>query len=128
MQVPQFFAASAIKGVKIMVSTDFDYYSNIYRGNIIPHTDFKKYARKAECYVDGIIFGRNPGDREESVKLAICNVAELIWLDESRHGISSENADGYSVSYTGVDTEKSIYDAVAVYLSDSGLMYAGAGE
>ena len=111
-----------------MVTTDFDYYSNVFRGNIIPHTDFKKYLRRAESYVDGMIFGRDPGDMEESVKLAICSVAELIYLDELRLGISSENADGYSVSYSGGDISKNIFDAAAVYLADSGLMYAGAGE
>lgn len=112
-----------------MVNTiDYDYYSNVYRGNVIPVSDFKKYIRKAQCYVDGMIFGREPGDRIESVKLAVCNVAELLWLDNSRLGISSENADGYSVSYSAADVSKNIYDAVAVYLADSGLMYAGAGE
>lgn len=111
-----------------MIQTDFDYYSNIYRGTLIPHTEFKKYIRKAEIYVDGLIFGREPGDREESVKLAMCNVAELLYLDESRYGLSAENVDGYSVSYSDGDITKNIYDAVAIYLADSGLMYAGAGE
>ena len=110
------------------ITVDYDYYSNEYRGTPIPASDFKKYIRKAQSYVDGLIFGRNPGDRSESVKLAVCNVAELLWLDSCRFGISSENADGYSVNYSGADVSKNIYDAVAVYLADSGLMYAGAGE
>ena len=110
------------------ITVDFDYYSNVYRGNLIPVSDFKKVITKALCYVDGLIFGREAGEREESVKLAVCNVAELLWLDNSRLGISSENADGYSVSYGSADVSKNIYDAVAVYLADSGLMYAGAGE
>lgn len=107
---------------------DFDYYSNSYRGNIIPDGEFVKYIRKAQLYVESLIFGRDPGERAESVKLAVCNVAEIFYLDESRFGISSENVDGYSVSYSGADIEKSAYDAVSVYLADSGLMYAGAGE
>ena len=111
-----------------MNMVDFDYYSNIYRGTLIRHTEFKKYARKAQAYVEGLIFGRNPGDREESVKLAICNVAELLFLDDERFGISSENADGYSVNYSDGDIAGSIYNAVSIYLADSGLMYAGAGE
>ena len=110
------------------MNIDYDYYSNIYRGNIIPAEDHMKYLRKAEAYVQSLIFGRDPGERTESVKLAVCNVAELLYLDESRRGISAENVDGYSVSYTGGDVEKSIYDAALVYLSDSGLMYAGVSE
>lgn len=110
------------------MNIDFDYYSNIYRGSIIPPADFAKYIRKAKIYVEGLIFGRDPGDRVESVKLAVCNVAELIYLDESRYGLSSENTDGYSVSYINGDIGRSIADAAAVYLADSGLMYAGAGE
>lgn len=110
------------------MNIDYDYYSNIYRGNIIPAEDHVKYLRKAEIYVQSLIFGRDPGDRSESVKLAVCNVAELLYLDEARQGISAENVDGYSVSYAGSDVEKSIYDAAAVYLADSGLMYAGVSE
>ena len=108
-----------------MEKTEYDYYSNVYRGNVIPPEEFTKFERKARSYVDSLIFGRNTADHKESVKLAVCNVAELLWLDESRTGISSENSDGYSVSYTGTDIEKNIADATAVYLADSGLMYAG---
>ncbi len=107
---------------------DYDYYSNIYRGSIIPYEEFIKYIRKAQLYVESLIFGRDPEERIESVKLAVCNVAELFYLDESRFGISNENVDGYSVSYSGGDIEKSAYDAASIYLADSGLMYAGAGE
>lgn len=110
------------------MNIDYDYYTNSYRGNVIPAEEHVKYLRKAEIYVDSLIFGRDPGDRSESVKLAVCNVAELLYLDEARQGISSENVDGYSVNYGTCDIEKSIYDAAAVYLSDSGLMYAGVRE
>lgn len=110
------------------MNIDYDYYSNIYRGSIIPSEEFVKHICKAEYYVDSLIFGRNPEEHTESVKLAVCNVAELFYIDESRQGISAENVDGYSVSYSGGDVEKSAYDAVLVYLADSGLMYAGAGE
>lgn len=108
-----------------MEKVDYDYYSNNYCGNIIPPADFNKVLLKAEAYVDGLIFGRDPGDREESVKLAICNVAELLYLDDERHGIVREDSDGYSVSYLSSELDKDIASAVAVYLADSGLMYAG---
>lgn len=108
-----------------MTNTDYDYYSNVYRGNVIAPEEFPKYIRKAKSYIDGLIFGRNPGEHQESVKLAQCNVAELLYLDESRTGIASENSDGYSVSYTAANLEKNIADAAAIYLADSGLMYAG---
>ena len=108
-----------------MGKTEYDYYSNVYRGNIIAPEEFSKFERKARSYVENLIFGRNTAEHQESVKLAVCNVAELLWLDESRAGISSENSDGYSVSYNATDIGKSIADAAAVYLADSGLMYAG---
>lgn len=108
-----------------MNKTDFDYYSNNYCGNVIPQGDFERVVRKAERYVNTLIFGRDPGDREESVKLAICNVAELLYLDEEKHGILKEENDGYSISYMTPDIDKEILDAATVYLADSGLMYAG---
>ncbi|MFA7636775.1 MAG: hypothetical protein WCX81_03325 [Monoglobales bacterium] len=110
------------------MSIDYDYYSNIYRGNIIPCENFAKSICKAEYYIDGLIFGRDTAGFEESVKLAACNIAELLYLDETRQGISAENVDGYSVSYRGNDIEKSIADAAEIYLASSGLLYAGAGE
>ena len=108
-----------------MEKVDYDYYSNNYCGNMIPIVDFDKVIKKAAAYVNNLIFGRDPGDREESVKLAICNVAELLYLDDERCGIVREDSDGYSVSYSASDVDKDIASAVAVYLADSGLMYAG---
>lgn len=108
-----------------MKRVDYDYYSNNYCGNIIPPADFDKVVKKAEAYVDSLIFGRDPGDREESVKLAVCNVAELLYLDDETRGIVREDADGYSVSYSSSDIDRDIASAVNVYLADSGLLYSG---
>ena len=108
-----------------MEKVDYDYYSNNYCGNIIPPADFEKVVKKAQAYVDGLIFGRDPGDREESVKLAVCNVAELLYLDDETRGIIREDSDGYSVSYSSSDIDRDIASAVQVYLADSGLLYSG---
>lgn len=108
-----------------MNKVNYDYYSNVYSGNLIPEEFFAKYIKKAEHYVTGLIFGRDAGEYEESVKLAICSVAELMYIEGSRLGISNENSDGYSVSYNDKNVMENIYEAVCVYLADSGLMYSG---
>ena len=46
--------------------------------------------------------------------------------DEKRDGKTSENTDGYSVSYdTGESLGSMLYDVVNVYLGNTGLLYAG---
>ncbi len=108
-----------------MIEVDFDYYSNKYCGEIIPYGAFVRNIRKAEAYINNLTMGKAENAELESVKLAICNVAELFYLDETRQGISAENSDGYSVTYTEGNIEHALSKVATIYLADSGLLYAG---
>ena len=89
------------------------------------------FTSRAVSYTHLDVYKRQPDDWEgeswcDRAKCAVCEMTEILYADEKRSGKTSENTDGYSVSY---DTEKSLsstfYDVVQVYLSDTGLLYAG---
>ena len=113
------------------MKVDYEYYTDIYGGANILEKDWLRVSQKAEQRLNSYTFGRLSDDWEgeswcDRAKCAVCEMTEILYADEKRDGKTSENTDGYSVSY---DTEKSLgstlYDVVQVYLGDTGLLYAG---
>lgn len=118
---------------------DYEYYASTYKGNL-PKEEFEKSIMKASAYVRRITFGRADDNMEmEEIKLATCAVCDLIANDEkvrSKHSgrvVTSENTDGYSVSYEsggsgGTADEllgRKISDTLELYLMPTGLLYMG---
>lgn len=118
---------------------DYEYYTSTYKGNL-PKEEFEKSIMKASAYVRRVTFGRADDNMEmEEVKLATCSVCELLANDEkvrSKHlgrAVTSENTDGYSVSYeSGGSGEtaddllcKKMYNTAALFLDSTGLLYMG---
>lgn len=113
---------------------DYGFYADTYGGTNISEADWKRLSQKAIQRLRQFTFDRLPDDwSEESyanqANCAVCEIAELLRADEERGGKTSENTDGYSVSY---DTEKSLsgtlYDVARVYFENTGLLYAGVDE
>lgn len=119
--------------------TDYEYYTSTYKGNL-PKEEFEKSIMKASAYVRRITFGRADDNTEmDEVKIATCAVCDLIANDEkvrSKHSgraVTSENTDGYSVSYeSGGNGEtaddllaRKIFDTLELYLMPTGLLYMG---
>lgn len=118
---------------------DYEFYTTTYKGNLLKE-EFEKTIMKASAYVRRITFGRADDNMEmEEVKLAACAVCDLIANDEkvrSKHSgrvVTSENTDGYSVSYEsggsgGTADEllsRKISDTLELYLMPTGLLYMG---
>lgn len=118
---------------------DYEYYISAYKGNLAKE-EFEKSIMKASAYVRRITFGRADDNMEmEEVKLAACAVCDLIANDEkvrSKHSgrvVTSENTDGYSVSYESGGNGKTadellgrkISDTLELYLMPTGLLYMG---
>ena len=118
---------------------DYEYYTSAYKGNLTKE-EFEKSIMKASAYVRRITFGRSDDNMEmEEIKLATCAVCELLANDEkvrSKHlgrAVTSENTDGYSVSYeSGGNGEtaddllkRNIFDTLLLYLEPTGLLYMG---
>lgn len=119
--------------------TDYEYYASTYKGSLVKE-EFEKSIMKASAYVRRITFGRADDNMEmEEVKLATCAVCELLANDEkvrSKHSgraVTSENTDGYSVSYeSGGNGEtaddllcKKMHNTAALFLDPTGLLYMG---
>ena len=113
------------------MKVEYSFYVGTYGGIQISESDWQRVEQKAEQRLNAFTFGRCSGDCErepwiDSAKRAICEMAELIQADDKRGGKTSENNDGYSVSF---DTTRSIgsllYDVAKVYLGNTGLLYAG---
>lgn len=118
---------------------DYTFYVSEYRGNLTDE-EFDKSVIPASAYVRRITFGRADDNMEmEEVKLATCAVCELLANDEkarSKHlgrAVTSENTDGYSVSYeSGGNGEtaddlltRKIFNTLELYLMPTGLLYMG---
>ena len=113
------------------MKVDYSFYTDTYGGKRISQNDWLRISQKAEQRLDSFTFGRCSGDWEgetwyNQAKCAVCEMAEIIQADEKRGGKTSENTDGYSVSYdTGESLGSMLYDVVNVYLGNTGLLYAG---
>lgn len=113
------------------MKVDYSFYTDTYGGKRISQNDWLRISQKAEQRLDSFTFGRCSGDWEgetwcNQAKCAVCEMAEIIQADEKRGGKTSENTDGYSVSYdTGKSLGSTLYDVVQAYLGDTGLLYAG---
>lgn len=115
-----------------MMYADYAYYRNVYKGSM-PEADFNRLSRQASAYLDSVTFGsiKDKWLRDEHVKDACCAVADAYLCGEQGGGIASESNDGVTVNYVaGVSKAKTdgqrVYEAAALYLGMTGLLYGGA--
>lgn len=123
----------------MILYADYEYYTTTYKGSLSKE-EFEKSIMKSSAYVRRITFGRADENKElDEVKLATCAVCDLIANDEkvrSKHSgrvVTSENTDGYSVSYesggNGETTDdllkRNIFDTLLLYLEPTRLLYMG---
>ena len=114
---------------------DKEYYMNtFYAGNEpkLSEAECTMYLRKASVFLDSLFVSKRPSEPyEPCVKDACCEIADCLYVSESRAGIASENNDGYSVTYTAKsDSSSASADAHAIaqrYLAHTGLLYRGIG-
>lgn len=113
------------------MEVDYTFYVDTYGGSRIPESSWDRITQKAVQRLNAFTFGRCAEDCEEepwcnSAKCAVCEMAEILLTDEKRDGKTSENNDGYSVSFdTSRPLSSLLYDVVKVYLGNTGLLYAG---
>lgn len=112
-----------------MVYADYDYYLNEYSGNAVAEADFARLSRQASAYLDSLTCGKIRGTwvDDSRVKDACCAVAEVMYKQEQGGEVASESNDGTSVTYvtSGKSAEQEMYYFAALYLSNTGLLYAG---
>ena len=113
--------------------SNFDYYAHTYHG-ALSQTEYHQHAHRAAAHIDRITSGRAAVVPRASPHYAAILQAECAVVDElalqARGGVvTSETNDGISRSYASGSAVKSntrrIYDAAAVYLFNTGLLFAG---
>ena len=120
-----------------MAYADYDFYKEVYLGNVISKDDFPRLAERASDYIYAITKGlvdRVTGRNFEFVQKAMCAVAEVL-LDESimtasafsgEQLVSSESVGSWSRSYSagGISAaqveniESRKREAILLYLSN----------
>lgn len=114
------------------MTVTYDYYKNVFGGELIPAEAFPGMEITAARYVHKLTFYRLVGKEvPDTFKMAICAAAEVYYgrKKDLDNPYKSENNDGYSVTYAD-DLDKKILtelrDAVSAYLPPSDpLRYAG---
>lgn len=102
---------------------EYDFYIGKYGGGVIPETAWKRLVRKADVRLKSFTFERLGEVLPENAQFALCEMAECIYADENRSGKTSENNDGYSVSYeTSQTITDCLYKIALSYLLHTGLM------
>lgn len=109
-----------------MQYVDFAYYQETFCGGLIQSAEeFNSLEVRARAYVDKITFGR-AAPETEAVKNAVCACCEIYNTYGQHEGISSEDNDGYRVTYISNQRQMNnrLYQAAMLYLPVS-LLYRG---
>lgn len=111
---------------------DYNYYINEYCDAVenpeIPQELTDKYLKKASLFLNSLFSGKKPRKPYEcTICDACCEIAECLYRLEKREGISSEENDGFSVTFSSNAPApyKAAYDIAVRYLGASGLLYRG---
>ena len=87
---------------------DYDFYRNVYLGEVLIAEDFPRYATRADAYLNVLTYGNYadsslPEATVIAVKMAECAVADLCFTTETESAVSSaiskETVGSHSVSY-----------------------------
>ena len=114
-----------------MIYADYEYYTTEYYGTAVSGSDFPRLARQASAYLDTVTYGNaeKAEDSRVQAKLsdACCAIAEMMFKQEQGGEVASESNDGTSVTYVSNSKtpEQQMYDVAVMYLSSTGLLYAG---
>lgn len=97
-----------------MAYATYDDYLLLYGGTCLTEESFQAAVGEASAEVDRYVFGRLSAgaDVTDEVKKAVCAAAEAVYDRQAataRGSVSSENVDGYSVSYGSPSSQSSFY-------------------
>lgn len=121
-----------------MIYADYQYYTDLFKGKLIPANDFDHAAILATQYINNVTFGRIGSNVTDTVKNACCAAAEVYYQCDMSEaaleaaGKSAEKTGDYSVTYAKSDfsynsRDKQLSRTVKLWLGSTGLMYRGCG-
>ena len=100
---------------------NYDYYVTQYWGKTVPEDEFHFYSTKASRYIRYLTAGKADGLDLDEIKDAACAACEAYYQFDNRDPegavvgkiVSSENTDGYSVSYATEGSSGNTYEEIA---------------
>lgn len=106
------------------MNVTYEYYMNSFGGSLIPAVLWNSTEIKMSARLNRYTFDRmNEGDWPEKAKTALCEMCDCAYKYDQRDGITSENNDGYSVSFdVSRSVDSMLYRIAEVYLVNTGLM------
>lgn len=113
------------------MKVDYGFYVDSYGGTELTEAAWKRLSGKAVQRLSHFTFDRIPEDWEKmpwsnQAKCAVCEMAEFFFMQEKSSGKTSENTDGYAVSYkSDTESDGKLYEIAYVYLGNAGLMDFG---
>lgn len=99
-----------------MSAVDYTFYKEIYKGADISPYDFDRLSVRAVSYLESIKRCELPDN--DSVKMAICSVAEVWQQNEQGGEITSQTVGNWSRSFAGSNKSASqrLFDAARLYI------------
>lgn len=106
------------------MNVTYEFYKNSFGGSLIQENRWTSLEMKMSARINQYTFDRmEEGSWPVQAKTALCEMCDCAYRYDRRDGKTSENNDGYSVSY---DTSKPLnvmlYEIAEVYLINTGLM------
>ena len=109
--------------------SDYNFYEKPYNGKLNEDV-YSRFSKLAAAHIDRLTSNRAKtatGEALEAVKMAECAIIDELDRQDKGGVITSESNDGISRSYSAsAKTEgQRIYSVASVYLSETGLLFAG---
>lgn len=106
------------------MNVTYEFYKESFGGSLIPENRWTSLEIKMSARLNQYTFDRMiEGDWSAKAKTALCEMCDCAYRYDQRDGKTSENNDGYSVSYDmGKTLNVMLYEIAEVYLINTGLM------
>lgn len=104
------------------------FYTNTYKGTIVPSSLFNTYSLKASYKIQQLTLGKSDDYiTSNNVKYATCSLMDFYYKEDNGiYNKTSESVDGYSANYDisnkGNTLEERVFDVVFNYLGSTGIM------
>ena len=103
-----------------MEYADYEFYKTSFFGNVVPESDFMRFAERASDFIDTLTFDRLvdglPGDerQQKRIKKAVCAAADILYqIDIAEQNAAAAVATGTATALPGGGTTTGIVTSVS---------------
>ena len=104
---------------------DFNYYSETFKGTVIPEEKFDKFAIRASRKVKNFVLNKDITKFENDVKSATCSIAEILYNQNLNKDKLTKLLAGSEKQVSSEYVNKQIKLELYNYLFYTGLLYSG---